>query len=328
MPITKTVPILLVMICFAMSGAAIAKQDQETPEVTPDTDSVSNKTPLTFSILLDELELNNTADEALWIDVAENKHLVLTRLANGRKERGNVLLFHSQGENADHVRLIQPLSKQMAQLGWNVFIPNIAVENFPQPSATKNANQQPVLEKNSAEKISNQEKINSQEKNTENSAKKDNVPSDLHGISYYFNNQQAYQDYFNSLCKAVLEQTDASKKPFVIIANQNAAYWSLSCLNQISQSVPTIFLQPQLPIGVEDNLLTLFAEQKNPVFSFHIKNSLTDPFSDAFKKRVWPSEYQRLNMGMLGTTKLQAENTIIARTITGWVDKQRKKITQ
>lgn len=325
MQITKTAPIFLFMIYFGICSPVNAKQDQVAPEKMSDMDSSNNKSKLTFPILLDELEQNNTADEALWIDVAGNRHLILTRLNNGRKERGNILLFHSQGENSDHVRLIQPLSKQLSRLGWNLFIPNIALENFPQPLVTKNSNQQQELPENTSNKLSEQEKTNTEVLKTENNDSKDNDSSNLEGASYYFKNSQAYQDYFSSLCQAVLEQTEVSKQPFVIIANQNAAYWSLSCLNQVNQSVPTIFLQPQLPIGVEDNLIELFAKQKNPIFSFRIKSSLTDPFSDAFKKRVWHSGHQRFNIGMLGTTKLQAGNTVIARTITGWVDKQRKK---
>ena len=148
---------------------------------------------------------------------------------------------------------------------------------------------------------------------------------EFYSKNYYFQNSQAYQNYFDSLCQAVLDQTEVSKQPIVIIANQNAAYWSLSCLNHVNQSVPTIFLQPQLPVGVENNLIELFSKQTNPIFSFHIKNSQVDSFSEAFKKRVWRSRYQRFNIGMLGPTKLQAENTVIARTITGWVDKQRIK---
>ena len=318
MQIAKIVHISLFMICFSISSTTNAKQDAVTPEKTSDITSTSISPKLPFSISLERLEKNITADEAQWIDVGENKHLLLTRRTNGRKERGNVLLLHAQGENADHLRLIQPLSRQLSKLGWNLFIPSIALENFPPLPVVQN-----IENSDSADK--DLEDDNLESNSLEGNSLESNDSSLLDNKNYYFKNSQAYQDYFGSLCQAIYDQTEIFKQPFIIIANQNAAYWSLSCLNQENKSTPMIFLQPQLPIGVENNLAELFAKQTHPIFSFHIKNSSADPYSNAFKKRVWRSGYQRFNIGMLKTTKLQTENTVIARTITGWVDKQRKK---
>ncbi len=336
MQIAKPVHILLFIICFALSGSVNSKQDPITPENKTDIKTTSNQSKLVFSIPLGKLEQNNTTDEALWIDVDKNKHLILIRQTNGRKERGNILLLHAQGENADHLRLIQPLSKQLSRLGWNLFIPNIALESFPQHPAVqnkalqKNNQQQQKNVENTANGLSDQELTNASAQNTEKNSTEDTHFQNSNSLpivskNYYFENSQAYQNYFNSLCQAVFNQTEVTKQPFIVIANQNAAYWSLPCLNQQNQSMPTIFLQPQLPLDVEDNLAELLAKQKKPIFSFHIKSSSTDPFSNAFKKRVLHSKYQRFNIGMLGTTKLQTENTDIARTITGWIDKQWKK---
>ena len=310
----------LFLIIFSICDLAKSEQSQTQTKSTSESESANNKPKIAFSASLDRLKQSNTADEVLWIDVGENKHLILKHRTNGRKERGNILLLHAQGENADHIRIIQPLSKQLSKLGWNIFIPSIAIEDFPISSFEKHEKKQEKEATNDTDNIPNSEQSDKSVQNVEDKAATGSNPT-----NFSFENSKAYQDYFISLCQSIFKQTEVSKQPLIIIANQNAAYWSLECLNLVNRSTPTIFLQPELPQGVQDNLTELFAKQASPIFSFHIKASKKDAFSEAFKKRVWRSGFQRFNIGMLSSTKLQPENTLIARTITGWVDKQRKK---
>lgn len=320
MPVTKTGQIFLIIIHLVLSFSIFSEENQDAPETALKEASNENKNSPAFSVSLKLLEQYSSADETIWIDVEQNNHLILKHRNNGRKERGNILLFHAQGENPDHSRLIQPLTEQLTKLGWNLFIPGIAVADFPKRILQKDQSQQEKQTGSEPNNLSNSQQSNSQ---TENSV--DNGSMLPAQTKFFFKNSQAYQDYFIALCQAIYDQTEISKQPFIIITNQNTAYWSLPCLNMLNSSTPTIFLQPQLPISVEDNLDDLFSKQTGPIFSFHVNSSTNTAFSEAFKKRIWRSEIQRFNIGILNSTKLAKENTNIAKTITGWVDKQRKK---
>jgi len=313
--------ILLIGLIFI--ELAHSAKEQPTSEIaTEDKIENNNKNPaIKFSTSASLLSKTTRADEILWIDVNSNKHLILWHRAKGRKERGNVLLLHAQGENADHSRLIQPLAKQLVRLGWNLFIPSIAQEDFPIPFINKNGeetNQESPSEKGNKAIDSDQ---------TDNSSQKvdSNTQSNIQKSAFTFENSQSYQNYFSSLYQAVFEQTEIAKQPTIVIANQNTAYWTLQCLIANKQLTPIIFLQPQLPMGVNSDLVEIFTRQTNPLFSFHLTNVTQDIFNQTFKKRLWRSKFQRFNTGMLSSSKIQLEDDRIAKAITGWVERQRKK---
>ncbi len=269
-----------------------------------------------FNVTNLRLSESTSSDEQIWLNINNHKHLLLKNLSNGRKERGNVLLLHAQGENADHFRLINPLSKQLTRLGWNVFIPNIAKEDYPihlnkKPSNLSEQDKETAKNDSKPETSNNTEKLNKGLNDT--------------NLNNSFKDHQEYQVYFNNLCKSIFEQTDLSKMPYIIIANQNTAYWLLDYLQNANKQTPVIFLQPQLPTSITNNLSEIFKKLSNPIFSFHVTHEKEDTFNKAFKKRLWKSRYQQFNTGMFSSSNLHKENNSVAKTFTGWIEKQRKK---
>jgi len=269
---------------------------------------------INFAVKNEVLALNNSADEPIWIDLNQEKHLILKYLPKGRKERGNVLLLHTDGENADHPRLIRPLAKQLSRLGWTLFIPNIAQADL--PTLEKKTNKDSTLTDN--------EPTATEETSNDTPQAKQKEIKDSQSIKKRFINAQQYQTYFSALCKAIFEQTTIKQQPSLIIANQNSAYWSLECL-QLAASTPVVLLQPQLPTGVENDLESRFSNPTNPIFSFRSISRLKNAFSLAFEKRIWRSKQQRFNVGMLSNQKLEIEDNNVAKTISGWIDRQSKK---
>jgi len=313
----KTELFLMFLIGFLLIESSNAAEDQSSPKITTIESENTNHFTLSYSTPIDELSQNTIADNILWVNAISNKHLVLWHRGKGRKERGNVLLLHAQGENAEHFRLIHPLTKQLTKLGWNIFIPNIAQEDFPKLLVGTQNKDKTNNNDVSNTTLPDQSNILQQDSN-------DEMRASIDTGEFFFKNAQEYQNYFSSLYQGIFEQTDITKLPTVIIANQNSAYWSLKCLDN-KRLTPIIFLQPQLPIGVSNNLAETFAQQTNPLFSFHPVSTNTDIFNTMYKKRLWRSKFQRFNTGMLSSSKLQDEDNIVAKTITGWVEKQRKK---
>jgi len=295
--------------------------DAEQPLLTP-----------TFSVDLKQLAINNTADDLQWIDSENIKHLLLIHSAKGRKPRGNVLILHAQGENPDHQRFIQPISRQLARLGWKVFIPSFAIENFAPQSPQTGSPQTGSPQTGSAQTETAQAESKEQTNPTEPVAATDQQQSTTAEKSqqlsatnhYFFKTSTEYQNYYQKICEAVLQQSEIKNKPLFIIANQNSAYWGLSCLKLLPATSAIIFIEPQLPNGVKNDLEQRFAKYRNPYFSFHAKNTVKDPFMLAFKKQVWRTKYLRFNIGMYSGNKLAIEDNQLAKTITGWLDRQHK----
>ncbi|MCF6194913.1 MAG: DUF3530 family protein, partial [Kangiellaceae bacterium] len=79
----------------------------------------SSEIQISFNVSNNLLENNSDSDQQIRIDVTGNEHLVMQYSSQGRKQRGSVLLLHAEGESSVNNRLIQPLAKQLSQLGWN-----------------------------------------------------------------------------------------------------------------------------------------------------------------------------------------------------------------
>lgn len=311
MSITKNITLFIILFCCSI-GIRV-KAEQEAVEI--ENNLSTKEIGMRFSVSIQQLRQNTTADEALWIEIANKKHLILKHSTKGRKQRGNVLLLHAQGENADHLRLIQPIAKQLAILGWNIFIPSIALEDFAKPLSLTNKSELNEL---------NQTNASTETVPADASKQTEEIPVE-HRNQFAFKDSNDYQQYFVKLCKATIEQMTLSKLPTIVIANQNSAYWAIQCLNSTQQLTHIIFLQPQLPQGITNNLGDIFALQTLPVFSFQSTFRDKDIFATTFKKRLWRSRYQRFNIGMLSSSKIHKENNNIARTITGWIERQTKK---
>jgi len=302
-----TLTTTLGFICFLSISAT--KSAEPTKDDQVEKENINNPP---FSVNLNSLKNRATSEETQWFNVGDDKHLLLIHRAKARKERGHVLLLHAQSENADHLRLIQPLSKQLARLGWRVYIPNIAKEDFPPPKI----NQKSQTVNENIDGAPNDD-------NSSTSPTPDQITASTK--EYFFKSMEIYQEYYSTLCQSILEQTDIGEKPLILIANQNSAYWSIQCLNKFSAITPIIMLEPELPKNQPIELETLFAQQTSPLFSFSESYDKKNPFSNAFEKRIWKAKNQRFNVGMLSSSKMNIEDISVAKTITGWIEKQRKK---
>lgn len=264
-----------------------------------------------FNVSNLELQKIFDTDQILEIDVANNKHLVIKHISTGRKERGNVLLLHTNGESPANNRLIQPLAKQLTRLGWNLFIPNIAKEDF---------KKKPTYDQKIEVSNTNNDDVKSEDKTkkeTESNINDDNA-------KYYFSDEQKYQTYFTQLCQQILKTSDIAEKPMIIITNQNTSYWGLDCLQHTTEVTPIILLAPELPRIHKNELESKFSQQTSPLFSFRVNKLESDPFGKAFMKRIWKSKIQRVNIGMLSYPGIELEDNSVAKAITGWVEKLRK----
>lgn len=254
----------------------------------------------------------SNANENIWVDVKEHKNLVLKHVTQYKNKRGNVLIFHAQGENALHTRLIQPLTKQLLTLGWNVFIPNIMKESFP-----KKVDIPIQVENIETENLQDTANVKKDEQSVD---KVGNAPNKT---KYTFENLQEYQVYFNDLCSGIFDQTKILDHPLLIITNQHSAYWSIECLKLAKSVIPVVFLQPESPLETNSQLKNIFLEQSAPFFSFAPINK-NSHFSKMLKQGFWLSKSQRFNERLVSNLKLEEQNYELAKKITGWVESQRK----
>ncbi len=275
----------------------------------------SSKIQISFNVNNDLLKNNSDSDQQILIDVNGNEHLVLQYASEGRTQRGNILLLHAEGESPVNNRLIEPLAKQLSKLGWNLYVPNIAQENYPQPDLPENTD-------SATDDLKNTQENDAEKDNTKESASLSNASDETR--RYFFEDSISYQNYFVNLCKAIFAQTKILDQPTVLIANQHSAYWSIDCLQHTHQATPIVFLAALLPKLPKNDLVGKFTKQTNPIFSFKLNSSTKDHFSKAFNRRIWISNSQRSNIGMLSPTRLSIDNDSIARSITGWIEKLRK----
>ena len=304
--------IFIVFVFYAHFSPVFAFEEEST---TKDQVVKSSEIEISFNVSNNLLENNSDSDQQISIEVNGNEHLVLQYSSKGRKQRGNVLLLHAEGESPVNNRLIKPLAKQLSKLGWNLYVPNIAQEDYPKSDLTRKI----------ALETDNLQSSQETDANKNNAQESEEKPKAIEKTKqFFFEDSVSYQNYFVSLCKAIFEQTKILEKPTLFVTNQHSAYWSIDCLQYTKEVTPIIFLAALLPHLPKNNLDEKFAEQTSPVFSFKINNSTKDPFSKAFNKQIWIATSQRTNIGMLSSTKLSIEDDSIARSITGWIEKLRK----
>ncbi len=299
--------ILLVLICATTPSYAEESESVKTEAVKTGENS---KTNIGYNVSNKNIERIAAFDAKTEITFNGTKHLVLQYSAHGRKVRGNILLLHAEGESPMSDRLIQPLTNQLTHLGWSVYIPNIAIEDYPKP---KNLPTNDTPQDAEADQSKTDDEL-------ENLDSKKEFKDD----KFYFKSSTAYQEYFSQLCTNLQEQTDIAKQSTIVIANQNSAYWSLDCLEKAKAISAIVFLRPLLPKSVKNDLEEKFTRQSVPVFSFKTDDQVNDTFDKMFKKRIWNTKFQRFNIGMLSRSRLHIEDNAIARSITGWIEKQRK----
>lgn len=304
---------------FSLPLYCVTIQSEEKSNQPVDNEPTTQTTTSKLEFFAGSLKLNNSlsADDLFTINVMESQHDVLVHHASGRKKRGNILFFHAQGENPDHLRLVQPMAIQFSQLGWNVYLPNIAIESFPVTSP-KNISSEKDTATTDSDNKKNDVESNPTETNTSTTSLDESK-------QFSFKSFSAYQDYFSALCLSLIKHPKISNETLIIIANQNSAYWSLDCLAQSDDKISVVFLQPQQPLSAEKNLKDKFSKLSNPLFSFQSKRNKKSSFQKAFEGGYWKSNSQRFNIGMLSPSKIQIEDFSVAKTITGWIEKQKKE---
>lgn len=305
--------LVIFTIYFTLLSGNLSSEENTSFEQKPTIKSIEKQ--ISFNISNNTLENHARVEQILRIKVEGNEHLVLHYASRGRKQRGNALLFHAEGESPANSRLIKPLVSQLTNLGWNLFVPNIAKEDYPKS----------ILMENKGSGLVDQESSQTSETENDNAIKTNSSADEAtEKGQYFFNDSAAYQDYFISLCKAIFEQTKLLEQSTLLIANQHGAYWSINCLQHTKQTTPIVLLAALLPDLPKNDLAEKFAVQTSPVYSFKLDDSTKSEFDRVFDKRIWNSNFQRTNIGMLSPRKLSIEDDSIARSITGWIEKQRK----
>lgn len=257
-----------------------------------------------WSIQQDLQEKDNSANTSFWIDVSNEKVLVLMHRARGRLFRGNVILLHAQQENANHPKVIQPLAFQLTQLGWQVFIPNLPLENFP---------------------IKAKSSIDSKKINKQANSKQNQQQSSKPKKKYFFQSSDAYQTHINQTILKVIAHLESKTGDLVLIGNKNTAYWLLDSTKGTNDIQKVVLIDPQLPKQVNIDLETQFKSQLLPVYTFIKNNHSSTKFLDLFEQKLWKSKFQRLNRNLITHQSILIEDNRIAKSITGWIENQKKK---
>ena len=307
---------------FYQQSEQQAQPDQQT---SPTSSDVKIKWPTDLQLL----EEQNHADDSYWLQLEEEKTLVLKYFAKGKRLRGNVLLLHTQGENPQHIRLIDPLSRQLSRLGWQVWIPTLPLSDFP---ITK-----PTIQNSNDDSQANPTGSSTNENNS-SQAPAESTPSDPNAnpatdtsstqqsdqesVKGYFETIESYQAFFTQLISQIIGNAAGSQGQFAIVTNQTSAYWILPTVASDQRVNQLIMIAPQLPEGVKTDLEPLFQTQNTPVYTFIDDESNSVEFVKAFQKQLWRSPFQRLNRGMIDNLKYNNEDVTVAKSITGWIDSQ------
>jgi len=305
-----SLPLILASIIFMMPFSSLSSQEKNNTNTTSNelpTIAEENNVKMSFSLPNSSLVNKFTADSHDWFEIDGERHLLLKRKWKGKKERGHVILFHTYGENPDHLRIMQPLPKQLSTLGWSVWMPNIAIPDF----SIERTNQ------DSKEVTKNNE---SHSTPIDAPTEQPNSINTNHNSSNYFKTQEAYQAYFLSICTETIKLVSSPDSQIILVANEMASYWSIDCLKQLEKEFPVVFILPQAPENIEDGIDSALSSQNNPLLTFANNKRPKNPLLKSIENKNWGSEKQRLNYTAVSNSKLEIENVIIAKTLTGWTN--------
>lgn len=309
-------------IILASALTATAEQS-DVESVAPSAETLPEQSAkIRFIAAPKKLALNIDNKSISWINVLNEQHLVFKRSFKSRIYRGNVILFHAPGENPLHNRLINPLSSQMSDLGWNTFSSNIGfpdfqrkikiVETIEQNQSSQQDSEQQALSEQKA--TGNEEPVNPQE-----SDKPEPEPeSAINKTEGFFKADSSFQEYFSLICQETLKLVKITEEPTIILADGEAAYWILDCLKQMSPNTPIVIIEPSVPFFAYQKLDSTLESIDNPIFTLATENN-DDYFVELIKQQKLRSTKRRFNQSALINSKINIENTTIAKLITGWV---------
>lgn len=320
---------LLTAVFLTGFNNALAEQDS-TEENLPAAEVETPKAILSFNV--EPKLLHSTLDryKTQWLTVRETQHLLLMVEQQGKIERGNILFFHAQGENPSHPNLVKPLSLQLSKLGWNVFIPHIANEDFPR-KVLPPINEAPTNNESSEEGAeqtksadTNEQKLPDDNSETPSTEQDENVVLKQQEELFFFENEAEYQQYIEDICQSIRNDTDIDQLPTFFITHRNSSIWSIPCLKLSSTASPIVMLNPQSPLTDIDQIEALFKQQSVPLYSIFSSEDDNEPLYRLLKSKKWGGSNQQLRKYFFPTGNLSEENNGLAKLITGWIEKQRK----
>ncbi len=322
MKITYLVRYFLVFIILIFNSAALTQQsDPNLPPPEASTPEIASA-KIPFVAASSDLAKDTNKDNLAWINILEEEHLVFQQNNSGRVFRGNVILFHANGENPKHQRFTYPLSTQLSELGWNTFSPNIGFPDFPRKlKESKSPEQEQPSQQSPSE---NNSPVNSEAEPTttdDNSQSEPTTPKENSTTAKndrFFETHESFQDYFTSICQETVKLVAISKEPTIILANGEASFWALDCLKKLSPQTPIVLAQPKLPSFALENINSVLDTLDNPMFIF-TENDNKDDFVRRLTQRKSQQQKLRINQSALLTSKVNQENPNIAKLITGWV---------
>jgi hypothetical protein len=308
---------------------AFAEEDL-TEENLPAAEVDTPKATLSFNVEPNLLHRALDRFKTQWLMVRETQHLLLTVEQQGKIERGNILFFHAQGENPNHPKLVRPLVLQLSKLGWNVFVPHIANEDFPRKFPSSE-DEEPANDENSEQQTDetkqpdNNEQTSANDNNeTASTEQDDNLVLEPQEELFFFENEADYQQYIEEICQSVANDTDIDQLPTFFITHQNYSIWSIPCIKLSSTASPIVMLNPQSPLSDINQIEASFKQQSVPLYSIYSSEDDNDSLYRLIKSKKWGGNNQQLRTYLFPTGNLSEENNVLAKLITGWIEKQRK----
>ena len=313
--IVSCLAIVLYLASHSLKSNA-AQSEQAKQSGGASSQEVASKKSLDFNINPQVLAKNNLANESFWLDINDEKILVLKYWARGKVSRGNAIVLHAQGEHADHPRITANLSKQLSQLGWHVYIPSLPNADYP---ISINQSQQ-TLKQDAATPPTTASSETTQQ-NQQNSPPND-ATSDQN--NNFFADEPAYQEFVNQILDQLMQAIQPQLTNLVLVANQNSGYWSLATTKNSNLLTHVVLIEPQIPEYKQNDLEQRFGEQSLPVFTFIEDEQSFSEFITAFERQLWRSPHLRINRGQFSNQGIEIEDIRIAKSISGWIQSQQK----
>ncbi|WP_444995975.1 DUF3530 family protein [Aliikangiella sp. IMCC44359] len=314
-------PITLLLFTPILIGAEQATNTQQSENQAQPVAKEKKKLP--FAVNINALSESANSDEKFWVNLDEEKLLVLKYWAKGKIKRGNLILLHTYGEHSTHARLVSPLTEQFSKLGWQVFVPNLPLEDYPFKNEQKIEESTTAENENAdAEQTQQVASTNSSESSDTQKATQEEQPP-IPSL-YFFKDGKAFQSLFSNYLEQLISQIQPKSNNLVIVANENSAYWILE-LAKTNQTISQIvLLHPQLPNNVPSELKESFSGQTLPVYVFIQDADQSSAFIRAFDRNLWRTPFQRINYNNVSLPKVELENYNLSKMITGWVKTQEK----
>ncbi|MGX5175256.1 DUF3530 family protein [Aliikangiella sp. IMCC44653] len=310
----------IVFILVFAANTDAAEQETETATPTP-VAQPPQPASAKFSSNLEKLAAKKPSDEQFWIEIDSTKVLLLKYWADGRINRGNIVLLPDPSENPAHPRLIYPLAKQLSLLGWTVYAPALPLADFSvvkeeqaeqNPAATQAASTEP---NNTQQPPASSE--NAAQQDTNEAAQ--SPPAKLPITQPFFSDKAAYQNYINQIIQNTLQKIAPKTEKLVLIGNWRSAFWLLDNKIQAQDVSHIVFIHPKLAHADKAMLENQFKAQNLPVMGLFNIDQSENEFLMCFRKQLWQAPRIRIHQDIFSSQQLYLEINRYAKLITGWV---------